>query len=219
MSDDEGGFGDSGADGNSSPGDPGAYASAYAGTEDGDVSEPAEAEPIDAEPLDEEDSELGLDEDAAGTDLETDEDGSDADNEGDGEGESAAQAQLAHPQRAQPDPLLHMSNKPRTVHIVADELRVTDSRLQLAEAAYIRAVRAAQIARSATHFVDAQGLHDPVAIAHKELFERRCPLKLRRVVGTGPTGDLFVEEWNVREMTLPPLTAPSALGGAPHLAA
>jgi DNA-directed RNA polymerase subunit K/omega len=96
---------------------------------------------------------------------------------------------------------------------VPPEERVTSHCLQRPEAAYIIAIRAEQIAKHPTAFTDIAGLHDPVAIAFKELFERRCPLTLRRPVGLGPAGERLVEEWNVREMTLPSLTPPVPLGG------
>lgn len=154
--------------------------------------------------------ELGLEEDAAGTDDEDD----DGEEEGADEDEPFEPAgSRATPQRARVDPILRASNKSCTVKLVPDEERMTDNRLQKAEAAYIIAMRAEQIAKHPTPFTDTGGLHDPVAIAFKELYDRRCPLKLRREVGTGPAGEIFVEEWIVRKMTLPPLTSPVPLGG------
>jgi DNA-directed RNA polymerase I, II, and III subunit RPABC2 len=122
-----------------------------------------------------------------------------------GEGRLASRGAAA--QRPRVDPILRASNRPRPVRIVHPDDRVTDTRLQLAEAAMVLATRAQQIAKHATSFTDAAGLHDPVAIAQKELYDRRCPLRLRRVVGVGEGGEQLVEEFNVREMTLPPLAA------------
>jgi DNA-directed RNA polymerase subunit K/omega len=149
--------------------------------------------------------EAGLEEDAAGTDVE------DEDDEG-GEPADPAPAR-ARPERRPVDPLLRMSNRPRYVRVVEPDLRVTDNRLHKSEAAFIIAMRAEQIAKYATRFAEGGDVHDPVALAYKELFDRRCPFILRRVVGAGPGGDPIVEEWTVREMTLPPLTAPAPLGG------
>ena len=73
-------------------------------------------------------------------------------------------------------------------------------------------MRAAQIANFATFFTKGEGLHDPVALAFKELFDRRTPFILRRQVGAGPAGELLVEEWDPKEMTLPLLTPPAPLG-------
>jgi DNA-directed RNA polymerase subunit K/omega len=157
--------------------------------------------PSPAADADADDDELGLDEDAAGTD----EDEADEPDE---------PHDRARPEKARVDPITRMSNKPRTVVVVPDDERVTDNRLHKSEAAYIISMRSQQIARHATCFVPGEGLHDPVSLAFKELLARRCPLKLRRTVGTGANGELIVEEWIVREMTLPALTPPVPLGTA-----
>jgi DNA-directed RNA polymerase subunit K/omega len=179
------------------------------GVDDGEPEPGRDAEP---EP---EDGETGLEEDAAGTDEEEDEEeGDDGAADEDGEfAETSGASQKAHPQRQRVDPILRVSNKPRTVTIVPPEERVTDNRLHKNEAAYVISMRAEQIAKFATHFTEASTLHDPVAIAFKELYDRRCPLMLRRSVGTGPLGEDVVEEWSVRDMALPPLTPPAPLGG------
>lgn len=113
--------------------------------------------------------------------------------------------------RARIDPVLRVSNRPRIVKIVPPEERITDNRLHRTEAAYILAMRADQIDKHATAFTDTTGLTDAVAIAYKELFDRKCPMILRRTVGIGPVGELLVEEWDVRTMTLPAITAPASL--------
>lgn len=131
-----------------------------------------------------------------------------------GEGESpeeepaAPAAASARPERPKGDPLLRISNRPRVVRVVPAEERVTDGRLHKTEAAYLVAMRAEQIAKYATCFTDGGGLRDPVALAFKELLDRRCPLVIRRQVGVGPGGELLVEDWSVREMALPPLVPP-----------
>ena len=156
-------------------------------------------------------------EEAVGSDDDDDDDDDDAPagaDEADDYVEPTSASSKAHPQRVKIDPILKMSNKPRVVRIVPPDERITDNRLQKSEAAYIIAMRSEQIAKFAKSFTATSGLHDPVAIAFKELLDRRCPLTLRRAVGTGPAGESLVEEWNVREMALPPLTAPVALGGS-----
>jgi DNA-directed RNA polymerase subunit K/omega len=99
--------------------------------------------------------------------------------------------------------LLALSNRLRRIIIVPADERVTDHRLHKNEAAAVIAMRAEQIAQHSTHFSQRPPSHDAVQIAYTELYERRCPLKLRRKVGTTPEGDDVVEEWAVREMTLP----------------
>lgn len=181
------------------------YEDLGAGEEPMDDEGLAEVEPEVDEDADEE---VGLDEDAAGTD---DEDEGD-DGAGDEEAEPVEPVtQKARPERQKVDPILRMSNKPRLVRVVKPEDRVTDNRLHKTEAAQIIAMRAQQIAKYGTHFTDGGSLHDPVMIAFKELLDRRCPLTLRRHIGTGPSGEPIVEEWVVRTMTLPPLTPPVPL--------
>ena len=144
-------------------------------------------------PIEEDDDEVGLEEDAAGSD----------DDELEEEEAEPIETQKAKNEKNKVDPLLRVSNKSRFIKIVDPEKRVTDNRLHKSEAALIIAMRAQQIAKSATCFTNSDGLHDPVALAFKELLDRKCPLKLRRPIGTGPAG-----EWIVREMTLPLLTLP-----------
>jgi hypothetical protein len=154
------------------------------------------------------DDELGLDEDAAGTDEEEEERE---------EAEVAPEEELAPPegptggapkaapQQARVDPLLRDANKHQRVFVVPLGERVTDNRLQKAEAAAVLAIRAAQIAKHATHFAKGVTSHDPAEIAYQELYQRRCPLTLRRKTGVLPDGTLVIEKWSAREMTLPPL--------------
>jgi DNA-directed RNA polymerase subunit K/omega len=155
----------------------------------------------------------------------------DGDGDGDSDGDHAsghasghasdddADPMKAHPERQKADPILRKSNKAHYVQIVPPQERVTDNRLHKSEAARVIAMRAQQIAKFGTCFTEGGGLHDAVALAFKELYDRRCPLVLRRVVGRGADGAQIVEEWNVREMTLPPLTPPADLSGAARTAA
>jgi DNA-directed RNA polymerase subunit K/omega len=167
----------------------------------GEVEEPEfeeERSEVEKEEQSDEEAEKDLEIEAAGTD------------ESSSESEEmpvVSASRPAKPEKARVDPLLRASNKPRIVHIVADDDRMTDSRLQKTEAAAALAYRAKQIASFSTRFVESGDLHDPGQIAFKELYARRCPLKIRREVGTTPTGDLIVEEWKVSEMTLPPQSA------------
>jgi hypothetical protein len=163
---------------------------------------------------------VGLDEDAAGTDEDDeDEDVDEVDEDYTEPVENPTPK--ARPERQKTDPILRMSNNPRTVRVVAPEDRVTDNRLHKSEAAFVLAMRSQQIAKYATMFTDGGALHDPFALAYKELYDRRCPFILRRPIGTGSGGEQVVEEWVVREMVLPPLTPPVALGapsGGPGVA-
>jgi DNA-directed RNA polymerases I, II, and III subunit RPABC2 len=172
-----------------------------AGTEDDPINA---AEPED--PSDEE--ELGLDEEAAGTDESEDEEEGSAD-EAEQEGALVTSAsKAARPEKTKIDPFLRASNKPGIVIVITGDDRTTDNRLHKTEAALVLAMRAKQIADYGTSFTSTGDLHDPVAIAMKELYDKKCPLKLRREVGLpGPQGEIYVEEWVVREMSLPPLSS------------
>lgn len=185
--------------------------------------DPAEAPaPEDADP-----DERELLGDAAGSDDETGDEEGEGEGVGDADEEGAAppRGHAAHPQRPRVDPLLRESNRPRAVRIVPENERQTSDFLQKTEAAQIIAMRAQQIATRATQFssgaspgASSEGgagapLHDPVAIAFQELFERRCPLLLRREVGI-ENGVRLVEEWDPNVMAHTPLTPPVPLGPA-----
>ena len=109
------------------------------------------------------------------------------------------------------DPTVRDANTPVRVLVVPPGERVTDNRLHKSEAAQVLAMRAQQIAKTARVFggVGPEGpLRDPYALAYRELYARQCPLVLRRQVGVGAAGEVIVEEWSVREMSLPLLRAP-----------
>ncbi len=153
------------------------------------------------------------DEDAEAADAGSDADDSDADAEAaDDDAVDAADIASAKPEkkaaessrapRAKPT-LLDVSNGHSRIIVVAPDDRVTTNILQNAERAAILAMRATQIEQWPTAFVDIAGLRDPHAIARKELYERRCPLVVRRTVGYEPNGDRVVEDWCPREMVLP----------------
>lgn len=134
------------------------------------------------------------------------------DSEDEEEGEDNAEPVEATepPPRARLDGVIKASNRPiRTIIVPAHE-RITDNRLHKSEAADIIAMRAQQIAASAMSFEDTS--RDPAREsyikAYKELYQRRCPLILRRQIGWGSEGEKIIEEWNVREMTLPLIALP-----------
>ena len=120
-------------------------------------------------------------------------------------------ADKATTRAARGDPTVRDANTPVRVLVVPAGERVTDNRLHKSEAAQVLAMRAQQIAKTARVFggVGPEGpLRDPYALAYRELYARQCPLVLRRQVGVGAAGEVIVEEWSVREMTLPMLRAP-----------
>lgn len=100
--------------------------------------------------------------------------------------------------------VLQKSNTPRTIIVVPDHKKQTDHRLHRSELSNIISMRTAEIDTYGTHFASLPvGLKaDDIAI--KELYERRCPLMVERIIGYGLNGETIVEIWDVNTMTLPP---------------
>lgn len=94
-------------------------------------------------------------------------------------------------------------NKSRNIIVVPPDERITDNRLHRNEVAFILAIRSKQIAKYNTHFIGDHTFTNPIHIAYHELYTHKCPLKLRRQVGTTSKGDIIVEEWDVKNMILP----------------
>ena len=93
----------------------------------------------------------------------------------------------------------------RPVYVVPDDERITSNIMTKAEVTRAIAIRAQQIANHLHTYIDKSGLTDAKEIARRELYDRRSPLVLHRVVGKTPEGARIVEKWRVREMTYPPL--------------
>lgn len=68
--------------------------------------------------------------------------------------------------------------------IIKPENRITTDTLTKFNMTEIVSIRAAQIAKFNNCLVNTDGLTSAVAMAKRELMMRKCPLKLRRVVGT-----------------------------------
>jgi DNA-directed RNA polymerase subunit K/omega len=107
------------------------------------------------------------------------------------------------PVKTKVDPILKFSNEIRTIIVVADEDRITSSRVTKSEAANLIATRAQQIAANATNYAEKNISHDPVKIAYNELKCRRCPLKIRRSLGVNAEGVQYVEDWDPNSMAHP----------------
>lgn len=105
--------------------------------------------------------------------------------------------------RARADPVTAGANTAVRVIIRRGDLRTTDNRLHKSEASHIISVRAQEIARNETNYATSSALThltDPCDIAALELAEGRCPLLLRRLVGTAPTGELIYDEYDPNTM-------------------
>lgn len=93
----------------------------------------------------------------------------------------------------------------RRIYVVAPEDRQSSNMMTLAEITRAIALRAQQISTRPYAYTDVGDLSDAISIARKELFDRRSPLKLERVMGRTPLGESIIEMWTVREMSYPPL--------------
>lgn len=101
------------------------------------------------------------------------------------------------------DPIMKLSTKSRNIIIVPPEERITDNRLHKNEVSFILSTRAKEISKHATHFLENNTYSNAISIAYHELYTHRCPLKLRRQVGTTVKGDIIIEEWDTKLMVLP----------------
>ncbi len=133
-------------------------------------------------------------------DVENEVNEEDEDEEEDEDGEKEKEEEE---EKEEVDPMLRISNKSQCMHIVNEDERITSNCLQKSEMAYIISIRAEQIAKHSLAFVDTTGLHSAIDIAKKELYNRKCPLILRRLVGCNIQNEPIIEEWCVREMGFP----------------
>lgn len=75
--------------------------------------------------------------------------------------------------------------------------RITVPFLTKYERTRIVGIRAQQIARGAPLYVDREDEIDPIVIAEKELYERKLPFIIRRVMPDG-----IVEDWRVKDLQI-----------------
>lgn len=79
------------------------------------------------------------------------------------------------------------------------------------EMALILAHRAEQIASTGVYYCD-QSFNKPERIAYEEMMQKRCPLKIRRLVGYYKNEIAYYEEFNVNQMILPNVGTSKDLG-------
>jgi hypothetical protein len=94
----------------------------------------------------------------------------------------------------------HNTSLIREIIIIKPENRRTSNIMNLFEMTEYVSIRAVQIAKYNNCMVDTTGLSDTVLMAKRELMMRRCPLTLRRCVGTYGEKTYF-EHWDPAEMT------------------
>lgn len=78
------------------------------------------------------------------------------------------------------------------------EDRVTSEVMTKFELCEIISIRAKQLEQGKTVFTDVGDLTDPLAIAKKEIVDKKCPLSIVRMIT-----DRIAEKWQVNEMAIP----------------
>ena len=84
------------------------------------------------------------------------------------------------------------------IKIVDPEDRRTSSKMTLFELAAVLGSRAEHLNAGAEPYVDITGLTETSEMALREIYEKKCPLSIRRDIGDGR-----VEIWHVNEMIIP----------------
>lgn len=87
------------------------------------------------------------------------------------------------------------------VYIVPSNERITSEKLSEYEIAEIINVRAVNISNGGVIYTDIKNLSDPIEMAKKELIDRKCPLYVKRQIGTNEKGVIFIEKWSPNEMS------------------
>jgi DNA-directed RNA polymerase subunit K/omega len=103
----------------------------------------------------------------------------------------------------QTENMLNNANSIVTIKITPDDERITSDQISINELSNVLSIRANLIAKTATFFVDAMGKTNPIDIAHDEIYQKKCPLKIRRVTKIDVDGEITVEDWSVNELTIP----------------
>ena len=104
------------------------------------------------------------------------------------------------------DPQLVASHKSdyKIIRVTPANQRISDNFLQMPEMVNLVGVRAEHIDKGAPVFVNTDGLTNPIAIAIRELKERKFPLLLRRFITPSSSDSPIVEDWNPNEMEINP---------------
>jgi DNA-directed RNA polymerase I, II, and III subunit RPABC2 len=90
------------------------------------------------------------------------------------------------------------SNYSRIIKIVPSDMRQTSNVMMEYEYSDTIGIRATQIENGAPVYTDIGELTNPLEIAAKEMFDRRCPLFIKRYID-----ETTAEHWNCREMAFP----------------
>jgi DNA-directed RNA polymerase I, II, and III subunit RPABC2 len=81
--------------------------------------------------------------------------------------------------------------------------RITSEIMSKFELCEVRSHRAKQLESGLPAFTDIGNLTDPLAIANKEILDKKCPLDIVRVI-LEHNNMKIAEKWHVNEMGIPP---------------
>jgi DNA-directed RNA polymerase subunit K/omega len=101
------------------------------------------------------------------------------------------------------DYISSVSVEPKDAIVVDPDKRLTRRFVTKKEYARILGVRTKLISLYAKVFTDVTNIIDPKLMAIKEIKEKKCPLMLKREVGTTKDGKKLVELWSVNELIIP----------------
>lgn len=155
--------------------------------------------------VDEGNKKLDIDEVLSDEDKDTDvEDNTDdveiveIDEEVDFEDDDDDDDELETPTESKVEERLQDSEYHRVIKVVAPDDRMTSDIMTLYEFSEIIGIRSLQIEKGSPVFTDTLTLDNAYDMAIKELFDRKCPLKIIR-----KTGVFEQEEWKVNDMGFP----------------
>lgn len=94
---------------------------------------------------------------------------------------------------------LNDSNYFRNIQVTPRDKRVTSNVMTMAEYAEVIGTRMTQIENGAPPYIEKRDFASIEELAKYELFNRRCPLKIQRMITPN-----IQEQWSCREMAFPP---------------
>lgn len=88
-------------------------------------------------------------------------------------------------------------NLQKELFFLRPEQRITSEMITKFEICRIISIRSKQIEKDNVVFTDVTGLTDPIKMAEKEIYDRKCPLSIIRKLNEN-----VAEKWDVNEMIL-----------------
>jgi len=85
----------------------------------------------------------------------------------------------------------------KEIFFLRPEQRITSEIITKYELCRVISIRAKQIEKDNIIFTDVSGITDPIKMAEKEIYDRKCPLSIIRKLNNNTA-----EKWDVNEMIL-----------------